>query len=639
MTDALLVNVSPEFRPLIEKVAAMIHQICGNKFGEKQSSMMESRIKKRMMELGLKTPESYLVYIAQNTASETEALVGILTTHHTYFFREFDHFEFLKSALPGLVEACKKRGSNTLQIWSAASSRGHEAYSLAMFFEYYLPQIDPSMTYKILGTDIDIESVKVADNGVYHFNELKEIPMHFLGEHWSKGSGEIFLYSKAKKSIRSKCEFRQGNLLQVKDIVQKQIFDVVFCRNVYIYFEQKVVREITLEILKAIHPNGFFITGVSESLMGYNLPITALAASVYTHGTGELAKFPAAKSAVPSSTYAPTLSPSPTVSTSIPVAVVAPAPATQAVPLLRVMCVDDSPSILTMLKKILSPANGFEVVATAANGEEAMNQLKLHKVDLMTLDIHMPGMDGLTYLKTHFNLNHPKVIIVSSTSREDSDVALKALKFGASDYVEKPSLNNLETCGDELRTKLKALASTPTKYPHVSSVDKEFHGKLVIENPENKLRIVFATLSDMPKLARFFKEAVTNQPPTVVLFEGYDEILEALVNEYSKGINQKVIYLNNGMIALEPNKIYFADAKKMCRSIMHGFGQRPTSILCYGQTSYWASTKIAWWGAGQILMEDCGDAANRKNPLFKKASDIVPATSYAYMSNRFFCVK
>ena len=632
--SALLQTITPEYKALVDKVATMINQISGNKFGEKQASMIESRLKKRMMELGIKTPDEYLRFIVQNAGTETEALVSLLTTHHTFFFREFDHFEYLQKALPAIIAACKARGENTIHIWSAACSRGHEAYSIAMFLEYHLPLMDSSMTYKILGTDIDNESIKVAINGVYHYNELKEIPMNFLGDHWSKGTGEIFLYSKAKKSIRSKCDFRNGNLLQVKATTKGQEFDIIFCRNVFIYFEQSVVRDISLEILKTLKPHGLFITGVSESLMGHNVPVTSVASSVYIHGDGELTKTVVAPISKPKTDLK---IPVPSVLSQKNITPTLTAPVTST--LLKVLCVDDSPSILTMMKKILNPTNGFEVVATAPNGVEAMKQLKLHKVDLMTLDIHMPEMDGLTYLKTHFHQNHPKVIIVSSTSRDDSDIAVKALKLGASDYVEKPSLQNLEECGDEIRTKLRALASTPAKYPPSSSMDKDFQTRMIVDKPESKLRLIFATLSDMPKIAKFMKECIFNQPPTVVLFEGYDEILEALVIEYSKGINQKVIYLNNGMIELEPNKIYFADAKKMTSSLMHGFSKRPTSILCYGATSYWASNAITNWKAGQILLEDCGPEANKKNPLWKKAHDIVPASSYAYMSNRFFSIK
>jgi chemotaxis protein methyltransferase CheR len=92
-------------------------------------------------------------------------------------------------------------------IWSAACSRGHEVYSLAMFLNTLLPEIDPSISFKIIGTDIDQESVKIANNGVYHQNEIKEIPMTFMNNNWAKGTGEIEMFAKIKSHLKSKCEF------------------------------------------------------------------------------------------------------------------------------------------------------------------------------------------------------------------------------------------------------------------------------------------------------------------------------------------------------------------------------------------------------------------------------------------------
>ena len=109
---------------------------------------------------------------------------------------------------------------------------------------------------------------------------------------------------------------------------------------------------------------------------------------------------------------------------------------------LKVLCVDDSKIILSLLKKIFSGNDGFEVVGTAENGQEAEEFLKHNKVDVMTLDIHMPIMDGLSYLKKNYNQSHPPVVIVSSVSREDAFKAMEGLRLGASDYIEKPSLED-----------------------------------------------------------------------------------------------------------------------------------------------------------------------------------------------------
>ena len=166
--------VSLEFAPLIDLVSNIVHRISGNRLGEKQAYMIETRVKKRMMELNFKSAKEYSDYIEKNFEKESHILVGLITTHHTFFFREYPHFEILKLKLPEIVKEVKKRNEKNVLIWSAACSRGHEVYSLAMFLNALLPEIDSSMSFKIIGTDIDNESIKIAQNGVFHQNEIKE---------------------------------------------------------------------------------------------------------------------------------------------------------------------------------------------------------------------------------------------------------------------------------------------------------------------------------------------------------------------------------------------------------------------------------------------------------------------------------
>jgi chemotaxis response regulator CheB len=251
----------------------------------------------------------------------------------------------------------------------------------------------------------------------------------------------------------------------------------------------------------------------------------------------------------------------------------------------------------------------------------------------------MPEMDGLTYLKTYFHPTHPKVMIVSSTSRDDASTAINALKLGATDFVEKPSLLNLQASLDEIRTKLRAMYSSPVQTTELASIDTDYSRKINIVRPESKMRLMFASVADIPKAIHFFKECQTVQPPSIILFEGCGDIIEALVLENQNAFKQKLVYLADGSTIVEANTVYFADAKKIMSNLHNTYHLRPTSILCYGITSSWAATQITTWKADQVLIEDYGNEENQKNPLMKKAHDIVPATSYAYMSNRFFSVK
>jgi chemotaxis protein methyltransferase CheR len=629
MSAPSLGTVSNDFVPLIEKVSQVVHKISGNRLGEKQSYMVETRVKKRMMELGLKTPADYLKYLDSNIDFESNVLVGLLTTHHTFFFREFPHFEILKTKLPEIVASAKKRNDKVISVWSAACSRGHEVYSLAMFLDFHLPKIDPTMSFKILGTDIDDESVKIANNGVYHQNEIKEIPMNMLSSNWANGTAEIAMYSKVKGTLKSKCTFKKGNLLKIQEAVKDEKFDIIFCRNVFIYFESHQVEMISKDLLSHLRPDGVFFSGISEPLSNLKLDILAIGPSAYVHKT-------ASKAETTSTNIV-----RPTASNVVPMR--APVAEVFEQPILRVMCVDDSPSILTLLKKVLTKEQGFEIVATAINGRDAMEKMRTVKVDLMTLDIHMPEMDGVTYLEKNYNKSHPPVMIISSASRGDTDTAMRALRFGASDYVEKPALTNLEERGEEIRTKLRSLAQdfTPATdfKPTFSQFDKENQKHFVISRPENKMRLMIASLSDIGSIKKFFYDLDQSQPPTIVFFEGQGELLEGIVKEFKAEFKKPVCFMENVDIKLEVNTIYFADFKKTFAPLqMKCFG-KPTSILAYGNASAHAVKPIMEWKGAELLVEDLGVKANSNNPLAKHATDIVPATSFPYMSCRYLSQK
>lgn len=620
MSQVAVGTISKDFVKVIDKVSTIVHQISGNRLGEKQAYMVETRIKKRMIELGVKDANEYLNYIDQNYERESGVLVGLITTHHTFFFREFPHFEILKKTLPDLVEQVKKRGEKTLKIWSAACSRGHEVYSLAMFLECYLKDIDPAISYKILGTDIDVESVKVANNGVYHQNEIKEIPMNFLANHWAKGTGDISMYAKIKMAVKQKCEFKAGNLLKLNDVVKNEKFDVIFCRNVFIYFESHQVESISKELMTHLYPSGVFFSGISEPLSGLKLELNSIGPSAYMH---KAAPSTAPKAMAPAPQTSPSLMNRPAVAE-----------------VYRVMCVDDSPSILTLLKRVLTKEHGFEVVATAVNGRDAMEKLKTHKVDLITLDIHMPEMDGVAYLEKNFSKTHPPVMIISSASRSDSSVAMKALKLGASDFVEKPALNNLEERGEEIRTKLRSMAQDFGRKPAViSSFDIETQKNFTIASPDKKIRAMLASLSDIARLKSFFQGLDQSQPPTFIFFEGHGEMLEAIAHEHAHDFKRPVVFYTGTEMKISANTIYFADFKTMFSNFSKKYSTYPCSILAYGNVSAHSAKVVSEWKNVQLLLEDMGEKSNKAHPLMNYSTDVVPATSFPYMSCRYLSTK
>ncbi len=411
--------------------AAMVSDVCGVQFGEKQRRLVETRLQKRFRDLGLSNIEDYHQYFLSHPVEEKNQLISLLTTHHTYFFREFAHFEFILAELPELVKKLRAQGRKTIRVWSAASSHGEEAYSLAMFLTYHLKEIAPDIKPYIFGSDVCEASVRKAQNGVYTWDDLKKAPRNYITGKWLKGTGDIEGYVCAKKDLKELCEFKPMNLFQVSKSSFSEPFDFIFCRNVFIYFTSDQIKELVTKLLPHLAPHGHLVVGLSESLMHLGIELGHHGKSIYS--------LPKAKEV---------------------------SPATQVESYVgaqkkkRVVCVDDSDVVLKLLERMFNDDSGYEVVGVARNGEEAAQVIAQKKPDYVTLDIHMPVLDGVSYLEKYYNSSHPSVLIVSSVSREERDLALKALRLGAKDYVEKPSLATFAKAKEEIFSKLGAMPIT-----------------------------------------------------------------------------------------------------------------------------------------------------------------------------------
>lgn len=407
----------------------------GAKQNETQAQCALIRVHKRLSDLKITNGQDYLKYYRENEIQEHGILVSLLTTHHTYFFREMEHFNFVKENINAFVDRMKQTGQKKLTIWSAACSKGHEAYSIAIHLEELKKEKGLNFDYEIHCSDIDGHSVNIGKNAVYHWNDVKHIPSHLIANYLVRGQGDISEFYKVKKDLVSKCSFKPGNLNEPATYPATD-FDLIFCRNVFIYFDMNSIKKITNQLVKKLKPNGFLITGVSESLPYKELEL-------YHSGNSIYSKLP------------------PPVEKKQDKVVEAP---------IRVICVDDSPTILKLLQSILTKQEGFEIVGTAMNGLEAQELLKKTPCDVMTLDIHMPKMNGIEYLQASMNNNHPPVLIMSSVSRDDLEFAKKAKSLGAKDYIEKPTIQNIKTISDEIRFKLRSYKSSKQMFVHESKV-------------------------------------------------------------------------------------------------------------------------------------------------------------------------
>lgn len=605
----------------MEEISQLIHQRTGIQLGAKQVSMVESRLKRRFYELGLSEMEEYQRHFREHREEEIEALVSLLTTHHTFFFREFVQFEFLAEQLPAMVARARARGAKQLEIYSAACSRGQEVYSLAMHLKQHLREVAPDFTFRILGSDVDSQSVAVAQNGVYRRDEIKSVPISYLGDHWARGTGEIADFVKAKKSLRDHCEFATVNLMDLKGTEGRK-FDAIFCRNVFIYFTPVQIKAMTQGLLAKLHEGGLFFVGVSESLHGSELPIRGVGASVYSPNAHPKSSSAAAPASAPGSASA-----SPRAAAPAPKPAPVPAPISAPMPdPLRVLCVDDSPSILALLKKILTKEHGFEVVGTAVNGLEAEAALKQHRPHVMTLDIHMPVRTGVEFLEKTTAAARPPVVMVTSVSRDDADLAWKTLELGAADYVEKPALNNLNDRADEIRAKLRAAYRAKQK-PVSRTLDKQFARATAIADPAAVGVLCVFSLGELAECGKLLKELAALKVHVRLAVEGADAILPSVAERLTREAGVAVSS-GDGAICLGALKSGVDGVR----------GKGAVSVMVLGEISKHGAEAVLALSGAQLLLSDLG-GGKATAPLAELASDILPSSSFAYLLQQFCAEK
>lgn len=201
---------------------------------------------------------------------EVQIAVDLLTTNETYFFREMKHFDFLRA------QALAARGrAQPYRVWSAASSSGEEAYSIAMVLADCL-EWSP---WEVLGTDISTRMIDSASRALYTMERARHIPSAYLRRFCRKGSGEYEGHLLIDRPLRERVLFRHANLNEPLPHVGQ--FDVIFLRNVMIYFNVQTKREVVTRVCSALKPGGHFCVGHSESLNDVTQALQTVRPAIY----------------------------------------------------------------------------------------------------------------------------------------------------------------------------------------------------------------------------------------------------------------------------------------------------------------------------------------------------------------------
>ncbi|MDD2608404.1 MAG: protein-glutamate O-methyltransferase CheR [Giesbergeria sp.] len=246
-----------------------IFEISGISMGPSKKALVAGRLARRVQHHGLRSFHAYFEHLHRDTA-EHQIAIDLLTTNETHFFREPRHFELLRDVvLPGHT------GAHPLRIWSAASSTGQEAYSIAMLLAHTLGQTP----WEVFGSDLSTRVLEQACSALYDIAMAREIPEDFLRKFCLKGVGAQAGRFLIAPEVTAHVYFSQINLNQ--ELPNVGDFDVIFLRNVLIYFNEETKRGVIDRLQKKLRPGGWFFVGHSESLNGVNPALESYGYSVY----------------------------------------------------------------------------------------------------------------------------------------------------------------------------------------------------------------------------------------------------------------------------------------------------------------------------------------------------------------------
>lgn len=255
-----------------KQIHDLIYRIAGINILSIKKNLVTSRLEKRLIHYKLSSYSDYLRMITSSSGEEElQIAIDLLTTNETHFFREPKHFDFLRQYALSVVKPHK----TTFRIWSAACSSGEEPYSIAML----LHEILGNKSWEIVASDLCTQMLEKARMGVYSMDRAPEIPKPYLLNYCLKGEGKESGKLLIQQKLRERVRFIQHNLIEQPPKLGQ--FDVIFLRNVLIYFDNETKAKVVSRLLPSLHSGGHFLIGHSESLNGVTESMHLVKPAIY----------------------------------------------------------------------------------------------------------------------------------------------------------------------------------------------------------------------------------------------------------------------------------------------------------------------------------------------------------------------
>ena len=264
------------------KFSAFIYDATGIKMPPAKKTMLEARLQKRLKANSIVSFEEYstFVFSQEGRATELIHLIDVVTTNKTDFFREPAHFEFMvKTALPGILQARGDLVRDPVRIWSAGCSTGEEPYTLAMVLSEFAAG-RPDFRAAITASDICTQVLQTAKTGIYPEERTDPIPLNLKKKYLMRSREKSKSLVRISPQLRSMVSFRRINFMD-DDFGIAEKMDIIFCRNVVIYFDKPTQQTLMRKFHKQLKPGGYLFIGHSETLSGLDVDFKAVASTVY----------------------------------------------------------------------------------------------------------------------------------------------------------------------------------------------------------------------------------------------------------------------------------------------------------------------------------------------------------------------
>jgi chemotaxis protein methyltransferase CheR len=267
---------------VFSRLAEFLNAALGIKLPPEKRVMLQSRVLKRLRILGLRSYDDYcdFLFTPQGQREEFSHLIDVTTTNKTDFFREAVHFDVLRDlVLPGYREGAGLAAERPLVVWSAGCSTGEEPYTLALVLSEFR-ELHPGFPFWIMASDISTRVLETARQAVYPESRIDVVPMPLRRKYFLRSRDRARQEVRLTPSIRSRVHFFRLNLMDEQFVLPARV-DIIFCRNVLIYFSHATQENLVRRFFHNLNPGGYLFTGHSETLCNMSVPFETVVPTVY----------------------------------------------------------------------------------------------------------------------------------------------------------------------------------------------------------------------------------------------------------------------------------------------------------------------------------------------------------------------